>query len=150
VNEAGPAISRIVVGVDGSEGAARAVRWVASLASSLGCEVVAVSAYDWLDNLNPVAAEMVKQELSDRLEGQWTAPLRDAGVTYHTVVEGEDPRLLLLRLGEEAPNSLIVVGSRGLGAIKEVLLGSVANYLTHQARVPVVVIPAPMARPMRD
>jgi nucleotide-binding universal stress UspA family protein len=43
-DEQGDAIRRILVGVDGSDGAARAVAWSARLARAAGAEVVAVHA----------------------------------------------------------------------------------------------------------
>ncbi|KAF9957959.1 hypothetical protein BGZ70_009359, partial [Mortierella alpina] len=39
--------------------------------------------------------------------------------------------------------STVIVGSRGRGAIKGLLLGSISNYLVHNSSVPVMVVRAP-------
>jgi len=61
-------------------------------------------------------------------------------VGVSTVVELADPRQLLLQLAERA--SIVVMGSRGRGAFRSLLLGSVTSGVAGRARCPVVVIPA--------
>src|SRR5690349_21639468 len=86
---------RIVVGVDGSPGAAAAVRWCASFVRLFGAHVVAIHA------VAPVLAGALPQPAAPlpaaneelaRLGGaleDWCAPLRDAPLPYETrVVEG--------------------------------------------------------------
>ncbi|OQX66453.1 MAG: hypothetical protein B6A08_20395 [Sorangiineae bacterium NIC37A_2] len=52
-----------------------------------------------------------------------------------------DPGPLLCSVGAQLGVDAIVVGSRGLGAFKRVLLGSVSSYVVHHAARPVLVIP---------
>jgi nucleotide-binding universal stress UspA family protein len=59
-------------------------------------------------------------------------------ITINTHFENNDPRNALLGLKSD----LIVVGARGHGAIMGLLLGSVADYVSRHAKVPVVIVPA--------
>ncbi|BAF26591.1 uncharacterized protein [Oryza sativa Japonica Group] len=65
------------------------------------------------------------------------------GVAAATVaVEGE-PREALCRAAEDAGAGLLVVGSRGLGALKRAFLGSVSDYCAHRASCPIMVVKPP-------
>ena len=61
----------------------------------------------------------------------------DVEVAYE-VVEG-DPVDVILELARVRDVDLIVVGSRGLGAVRGLVLGSVSNAILHQADRPVLV-----------
>jgi len=144
------AMQRILVGVDGSAESLKAVTWTADLARSLGAEVIVASVYgfypvmampsdgvfmseEWLDGW--------RTDLQRDLEGEWTKPLRDAGVPVVTRVEQGLASEVLLRLARENGVYLIVVGSRGFGAVREAILGSVSHVLALHAPCPVVVLP---------
>ncbi|XP_039784218.1 universal stress protein YxiE-like isoform X1 [Panicum virgatum] len=58
------------------------------------------------------------------------------------VVEGE-PREALCRAAADMGAGLLVVGSRGLGAIKRAFLGSVSDYCAHHASCPIIVVKPP-------
>jgi nucleotide-binding universal stress UspA family protein len=58
-------------------------------------------------------------------------------ITIKTHFENNDPRNALLDLKSD----LIVVGARGHGAVLGLLLGSVADYVSRHAKVPVVIVP---------
>jgi nucleotide-binding universal stress UspA family protein len=129
-----PDISVVLVGVDGSDDSRRALQWAAHLAAGLGAEVLAVHATGLLDHLH-------SQEVLDRFEREWCAPLDELEVrSRRTLVDGP-PSLALLRVCEEEPVGLIVVGSRGVGGVAE--LGSTSARLVHDAPVPVTVVPPP-------
>ncbi|KAI9159431.1 hypothetical protein H9P43_008771 [Blastocladiella emersonii ATCC 22665] len=51
-----------------------------------------------------------------------------------------DPRADIVRKAREVAADAIVIGSRGLGALKRTLLGSVSDYVAHHATVPVVIV----------
>ena len=56
-----------------------------------------------------------------------------------TIIGSHDPRLEILEVAESKAAGLIVVGARGLGPIKRLLLGSVSHAVAHQAKVPVYI-----------
>ena len=136
-----PNFDRIVVGVDGSVGSSRALEWAHTMAGITGAEVLAVHGFEWVAMRGAATNEVLLAQATAHVDGTWTELLRGDRVPYRTFVEAEDPRVLLNRVALENQADVIVVGSRGHSKIAELLLGSVAEFLTHHAKVPVVVIP---------
>jgi nucleotide-binding universal stress UspA family protein len=82
----------LLVGVDGSTGASRAVRWAAAVARAARRPVVAVHAFEpGVPDLTPEEGESLLGEARLRLDEEWVAPLRARGVEHRTVVEPGDP-----------------------------------------------------------
>jgi len=139
-------IRRIVVGVDGSEHAARAVAWAAGLARALDADVVAVHALGllhWTGRGAAVASDSYRDEIRAELEGAWCAPLRDAGARYRAELREGNPVAALLGVADETAADVVVVGSRGMGGFPELLLGSTSTQVAQHARRPVVIVPEP-------
>jgi nucleotide-binding universal stress UspA family protein len=138
-------IERIVVGVDGSANAEAAVRWAAGLAEISGAEVVAVHALGLLERMasdeEPVPAQKHRDEVQRRLENEWCAPLRDAGVRWRSTLRDGSPVTALLAAAEDETADLVVVGSRGLGGFPELLLGSTSTQVAQHSTRPVMVVP---------
>jgi nucleotide-binding universal stress UspA family protein len=143
---------RIVVGLDGSAESARALEWAADLASLTGAEIAAVTVFDagpfmaW--GMAPAFIPdfaLLRADLREDLNS-WCGPLRARGITHHAVMREGWPGDELLKEAEAQPTDLIVVGSRGRGGFRELLLGSVAHHVTHHAKNPVVVLPREAAQ----
>ena len=138
--------NRIVVGVDGSETSKRALAWSVDEARRRHAQVIAV--HVWMPpyvgaELVPAAAyetaeyeRLGSQTLDSAIDGVDTSGL-DAPVE-RLVVSGA-PAGALLAAAEGA--DLLVVGARGAGGFKGLLLGSISHYVANHARCPVVVIP---------
>lgn len=134
----------IVVGVDGSTGASRALRWAAAAAGRGGGRVVAVHAVELpLPDLSPSEEAGVVAEMRRRVEEEWCAPLRLAGVPYSTVVEVGLPAVVVQRAANAASPACVALGSRGLGSVSQRLLGSVTHRLLRELDWPTVVVPGP-------
>jgi nucleotide-binding universal stress UspA family protein len=139
---AGP--RRIVVGLDGSENAHRALTWAIGLARSCRADLVAVHALgllDLLENGAPVPTAPHRGEIAERFKTVWCAPLRGAGITNRLIVRDGTPVDVLLMVADEEQADLIVVGSRGLGNRPEQVLGSTSHQLAAHASTPVVIVP---------
>jgi nucleotide-binding universal stress UspA family protein len=141
---------RIVVGLDGSEGSGRALQWAVDTAKPLDAEVIAVHVHHVTAYLPapmgitpPIDTEEWREELQRAFAQDWCAPLRKAGVRYHAIFDdGTDPAAsALMRIAQQEAADMIVVGSRGLGGVAELLLGSVSHQLAHHSPVPVVIVP---------
>jgi len=77
-------VSKIIVGVDGSDNSLTAVQWAADLATNLNAEVVAVHALGLLEHLGPdrqvVPVELHEGEIADLFTTVWCSPLTASGI----------------------------------------------------------------------
>ena len=140
----------IVVGTDGSETAAEAVRQATELAKAHGSKLHLVSAYE------PVAESRMRRERQEapRDVEQTINPREDVsgalGEAEERVrgeaVEGEthpregDPADAILDVAEEQNADLVVVGNKGMTGARRFLLGSVPNKVSHHAPCSVLTI----------
>jgi nucleotide-binding universal stress UspA family protein len=138
-------IERIIVGVDGSPGAAKALELTVELARATGAEVVAVHAFEPLALIGKVEPPLdfpkIKHETEALLRDEWCRPLADAGVDFRSVVIDADPVGALVDTTEAEDGDLVIVGTRGLGKARALVLGSVASKLPSKSRVPVTIVP---------
>lgn len=143
---AASSVGTILVGVDGSEGSAAAVRFAAGLAGALGAQVVAVHALGLLDQLEPggprVPTQPHRDEIAERVAGEWTRPLADAGVPHRAVLHDGHPVDVVLQAAEEVGADLVVVGSRGIGGSPIRLLGSTSTQVAQRCHRPVTIVPS--------
>ncbi|WP_214401427.1 universal stress protein [Pseudonocardia lacus] len=141
-----PATGPVVVGVDGSDNALTAVRWAAGEARRRRAAVRLVTAYD--DGPEHVVGIPA---LGEQLRHEQRAAARRGLAAAVAAARAAEPDLVVedeLRVGfpvgllaEEARRAqLLVVGSRGLGGLAGLLVGSVAVGLAGRAPCPVVVV----------
>ncbi len=136
-------LDTIAVGVDGSTHAARALATAADIAERTGARIVAVHAAAPGAIPDPSVQPLATsgRSLPDLLE-DWCAPLHVRGLEEHESVVAEgDARTALLDVAEERGADLVVVGSRGLGPVSKLVLGSVASSLIQHSHIPVTVVP---------
>ncbi len=138
-------MKRIVVAVDGSEHAERALRMGIDLASKFGAEVRVVSVVEptYLPPEPYGLAEQVDKatrEEASRLVSAAVKSVTDAGVAAKGEVLDGSPADVVARLADEVGADLVVVGSRGRGALGRLFLGSVSDRLVHFLRRPVLVV----------
>jgi nucleotide-binding universal stress UspA family protein len=148
-------IRRIVVGVDGSDHAMRAVVWSARLARATGAEVIAAHAIEspvFLDGFPlvtgtipaeswDVAWKEWREHTRELLEQRWCRPLAAARVRYRADLIAGGPKALIEFAGSEEAD-VIVVGRRGRGGFAELVLGSFSHHLVHHSHTPVIVVPS--------
>jgi nucleotide-binding universal stress UspA family protein len=138
-----------VVGVDGSDGSSRAVRWAASAARLSGREVIAVHVLEVpLADPSPAQVKALTDEAAERARTEWCAPLVGAGVAHRVVIERGDAGEALRRVAVQVRPGAVVAGSRGRGPLSQRLLGSVTHRLLRELDTPVVVVPAPRDCPV--
>lgn len=68
--------------------------------------------------------------------------LQDAIVPFETHVFIGEPALDICKFANSHKSDLIYIGSRGMGAIGNLVLGSTATKILHIAKIPVVIVPA--------
>ncbi|HSM68008.1 MAG TPA: universal stress protein [Ilumatobacteraceae bacterium] len=134
-------MKHVLVGADGSAGAADAMRWASRLAARHGAELVVMTGFQPVDSeLRPGRLETLvarqEQELTSWCE---EAELDEAPV--RTIVEQGDPGPALLAVAEREGADLIVVGRVGRSAGPGLLhLGSMAEWLAHHVDRPVAIL----------
>jgi nucleotide-binding universal stress UspA family protein len=133
----------IVVGVDGSPASDQAVSWAADQAALEHRQLTLVHSVGhnaWIDLPEYGAAITVARTEGQTLVDRSTAIVkrRAPSVAVQQVVRLGDPRVVLLELSADA--SMIVLGSRGRGPVRSMMLGSVGLTVTEQASCPVVVL----------
>jgi nucleotide-binding universal stress UspA family protein len=142
--------TRIVVGTDGSETAAEAVRQAIGLAALSSATLSVVSAYSAGPERRPqgdkaAAPADVQYEIGPREDVNMVLDVaasdaRREGVEVQThAVEG-DPAEALLSVAEETRADLIVVGNKGMTGARRFLLGSVPNNVSHHAPCSVLIV----------
>jgi nucleotide-binding universal stress UspA family protein len=135
----------IVVGVDGSESAKAALRFALEEAQIRSLDVRAVAAWHipapaYGGAFDPGLADELEEAARATLERVLTeAGAEAAGVHVELVVREGAPARVLLDAADDA--NLLVVGSRGLGGFRGLLLGSVSQQCSQHAPCPVVIVP---------
>jgi nucleotide-binding universal stress UspA family protein len=139
-------MKRIVVGVDGSDEATKALRYAARLAAPLGAEMIVVNVVSppaYPTDLYPIAVgEVEKQarQFGHSVTKRAIEAIADLQVSARDEVISGAPAESLADMTERVGGDLLVVGSRGLGAVKRVLLGSTSDRLVHICKRPVLVV----------
>ena len=165
-------MGRIVVGVDGSPGARRALAWAAEEARLRRAVLQVVHAYHaqhlaapfYFPSRHAVPAGTTEDMAQEPAQLEMAATMQDRA-EFETVYRRRAEQFLEGLLGEldgvevqrtvvedrhpaealvtlSADAELLVVGSRGLGGFTEMLLGSVSHAAVLHAACPVVVVPS--------
>ena len=139
-----PKINAIIAAIDGSPHSARVVSFAADLARRYEATIYLVYAH-------PPVPSYLGDEQFYRIAGQevergrellrpYADALARAGLQVEMeVLEGPPPRAILA-VAETRNADLIIIGSRGLGAIRGLLLGSVSERVVRMAKCPVLVV----------
>ena len=151
--KAGGADRRVVVGVDGSDDSAHALRWALVDARVRGAVAAVVHAWHPPYSLSFASAsvdfpafEDAATRLLDRVVDAVEPEFRD--VPIERVLVSGSPTDALLGAAQDA--EVVVVGGRGVGGFRGLLLGSVSQQLAHHAPCPVVVVPSAATRTARS
>lgn len=141
-------MTTIVIATDGSPQAREAVEYGLELAASEHAKAVLLQVMpptDWtrLDRgnaLRPLAEEIRLRDAPALIDAAELAVER--GVSFTTEVVAGRPADEIVAYADSIGADLIVIGSRGRGAVAGALLGSVSRDVLHESRTPVVVVPS--------
>ncbi len=135
-------IHRILLAVDGSEAAERAVPVAGELAGKSGSEVLVLHVRG-IGVGRAAAFELESIDEAANLTDRTVRWLKDAGVSargdVRTALHGREAKEILEAVKAEDVD-LIVMGSRGLGDLAGLLLGSVTHKVLHLADRPVLIV----------
>lgn len=132
----------IVVGIDGSDHSEKALEWALDEAELRGVKVRAVLTWTYLgqsgSKLGPLTTEPDAQKLLGEIVD------RVGGARTHLIDPVTVNDLAVAGLLDQAASgaALLVVGSRGLGGVRGMVLGSVSRTVVERSSIPVVVVPS--------
>lgn len=144
----GARLGPVVLGTDGSSDAELAFRAAADIARGARIAVHVVSAWSLPAPPTPYGGYVLPEGCAETLErgaqelvDAQAARLRGAGAPLATrhVVSGRAAEAIL-DLGDEVAAGLIIVGSRGLGPLARLVMGSVSEEVVHNSHRPVLVV----------
>lgn len=144
-------MQKMLVAVDGSEGALAAVRHVVGLArAGLPLSVLVVAAQEptyLFELLLPPDAETLERwsaAAGRKAVQQACALLGEAGIAHESLVVSGDPAQVVLEAAQRHQCTQIVMGARGRGPVQGLVLGSVSQAVLQGARLPVTIVrPSP-------
>jgi len=148
----GPALKRILVAIDNSQNAQRALEVAVDMAKRLNAElsvahVVYIPTLFWTMGVpgSEIPSDKIEQDAAEvgrKLLAQAVKFAKDGGVANpkdELLTDLVSPAQGLVQLAERDGADVIVVGTRGNGGFKKLLLGSVANSVLHYADCSVLV-----------
>jgi nucleotide-binding universal stress UspA family protein len=149
----------ILVAIDGSPDAEQALRDAIDLAQSEHARLTIFSAVPTPPSFAyTTPGGLALDDFAEKAQQETEAIIEQAlalvpeGVSATTAMKVEPARPALVAQIEKGQHDLVVMGSRGLGAVRSALLGSVSHYVLHHGRVPVLITRAEEsdAKPERD
>jgi nucleotide-binding universal stress UspA family protein len=145
-----PAFHTVVVGTDGSDTAAEAVRQATAVARTNGARLHVVTAYGarpgWDRDRSLVAMPDKLRwmaspgEAAERIARQAAADAQEAGVEVEYHSQLGDAADVILQVAREVDADLVVVGNKGMQGTKRLLTGSVPNSVSHRAPSNVLIV----------
>lgn len=136
-------IGPVVVGIDGSANARRALMIAGRYAKAMSARLLVVHAVGLTEEIDGehVPTHDHEAEIAERVD-VWCNALRDEGLDdFETRLVNGAPVDAILRTAKDDDASVIVVGRRGAGGRPELRLGSTAHQIVEHAYNPVLVIP---------
>jgi nucleotide-binding universal stress UspA family protein len=121
----------MLVGVDGSEYAEKALKQAIEIAEKFSAEITVVNVY------HAPAGQDVSQKILDKAK----EILENSKVKFKlvSVLSPNTPKVIT-DMAEKEKFDLIVVGSRGIGAVHAYLIGSVCNKICYDSPVSVLIV----------
>ena len=138
--------NKILLATDGSKDAELAAKAAVDLSKRTGAELHVVHAWRPLPHyaypsLVPEGYQPPYEEGARKILEAQVGRIEEAGISVAEahLVTGR-PADAILDLGDQLGAGLIVVGSKGLGPVKRLLVGSVSESIVHHAKCPVLVV----------
>lgn len=143
--------NNIIVPTDGSENSKRALEHAVVIASSLGATITLVyvanivsviSNFDQIPNASGYVTEQVALDMEEEGKGVLNefAKQIPQNLEVKSVFEVGSPGPAVLSVAKKYNADLIVMGSRGLGPLKGLFMGSVSSYVVSHSVCPVLIV----------
>ena len=136
-------LKNILVPVDGSQNALRGVDKAISLAAGGNATITALYVFHlpWKAGIKfTKSMEGKAQAHATRAIAVAKRKIESAGIPFKWKTSGGKPGDAIINVAKGENADIIVIGARGLGSGKELLLGSVSSYVIHKSKVPVLLV----------
>ncbi|WP_164985158.1 universal stress protein [Ammoniphilus sp. CFH 90114] len=137
---------KILLATDGSEHANRAVEQTLFLAGSIPQSEVTlihvsskIPPREKLFESNFNVLSILEDQAHDALK-QTEKQFQEQGIDYRLEVAWGDPASEIVNQAKREGSQVIIIGSRGLGRLSEVIMGSVSQRVLHEAHCPVMIV----------
>jgi nucleotide-binding universal stress UspA family protein len=139
-----PQVSRILVATDFSDQSGRALEWARSLADGVGAKLVLLHVIDifslaetgcLMAGSDPL--HLLREQAQQRMNG-----LKRLVPDAETFVHEASPRPTIVDAAVELDCQMIIMGTHGRSGLAHLLLGSVAEYVVRNSKVPVLTVRA--------
>ena len=139
----GPKIKKILVPLDGSKYSFDALSKAIYLARQCegtitGLYVVAFYPRNLGDLIGPIKARLYDD--ARKIMDKAKVICAQNGIVFKGKISYGDAKSEIIDFAKNSKFDIIVIGSRGLTPVKELLLGSVSNAVVHKSNVPVLVV----------
>jgi nucleotide-binding universal stress UspA family protein len=147
-------IRNVLVAVDGSENSDRALDFALDLAEKFNASVMILNVSESLAMVavpeesvaysggNTAAFGKDLRKIHDKILGRSVARAKAVkpNLAISSMLKEGDPPLEIVNAAKEGGFDVIVVGHKGLGKMKEFLLGSISEKVAHLAPCPVIIV----------
>lgn len=142
-------MKKMLVAVDGSDHSRKVTNEASELAAALGAEVTLLTVMEEFfrqSGMSEVTQSDIEKINENRKKGvdeflqEEAQKFREKGVKIKAQVAKGHPGQVICNFAREGGYSYIVLGNRGMGALAELLLGSVSNRVAHCAENNVIII----------
>lgn len=131
-------MQKILLAYDGGEPAKRALDMTVELARKFGASVAVVSVVPVHPGRSPVDPWDDRPVHLDELK-EAQRMLRDKGIEARMMAPAGDPAITIERIAAEGGFDVVVIGSRGLGALARALQGSTSEHVATHSETTVIV-----------
>lgn len=138
-------VSKILVPLDGSKNSLRGLEMAISIARQfeatiIGAYSINAPSHSEFGTIGTIE-DRQNNEIKKMMDDAKTLSAQNGIVFNHKLMRGEiGYNIIKLAHDKKLKFDLIVMGSRGRGAIKELFLGSVSNYVIHTSKIPVLLV----------
>jgi len=128
-------VSKILVPVDGSRAADRALRYAVNIAKKMGAKITLLHVQE--SGFSRARPELARG-LGDTILSQAAGKVKD--VEFDKRLESGSPGSVITHTADEENYDLIIMGDKGHGGIRKFLLGSVSNHVLHYSNHTILIV----------
>jgi len=134
---------KVLVALDGSKNSLRALIESINLSEQINASITGI----FVIRAFPTETEVVRKIIGNALDKKSKNFMKVAkskcqkkNIEFFDVIEFGHEGQTIVSFAEKNKYDIIVIGSRGMGVVKEFFLGSTSNYVVHKSKIPVLIV----------